>query len=1068
MIELSYEEIEQIAGNNDVFQAGYELFQQHLVVSLDIDERTLSNEILINASIKENKHYYEVNISIEKDDQNIQAHICSCEKNHSFEVCPHIIATLFELSHRYVAKETSNLPEVSTIDEDMKALIDAYAHDNIYSTLALSSETMMELEPVFEIRHNVFAFTLKIGHEKKYMVRDLQKLLIDIKECNYVRYGKDLSFTHHLNTFDSRSKIILSFLAAHIHDNNFYGGNQRSDTRLLMLSPGAFDQFFQMYVDQEVMYRYEAQRLTNVKFIDHNPNMKLNVFMDNLGNYQISLNHHFYTVLNGVDHIFILLDRVLYRCDYAYGKACEKLLFAYSQRNNPFSLPKQQMSSFYNNILLSIQDFIELEGVDISEFAPSPLTCKLYLDMPTVNVITARLVYNYGLEEYNLHDDNQNPSRNFKEEVMVRLLLMQYMNRDYTEKGYAAIENSQDLIFEFVQHGLHELSKFCEVYASDVFKRVQIKARVNISMGVRIKSDLLEIDIDSFDFPSAELENVLKAYRLNKKYYRMKNGSFVNIEDSALKELSSIMNGLRVSDQMFNEGKITVPKYRTLFLDNQMNESHMLKIERDHAFKDVIKNIHNIKDSDYEVPPFQKPILRNYQKTGFRWLKTMTHYGFGAILADDMGIGKTIQMITVLADAKQNNEKMKALIICPSSLLLNWLAEIEKFSDNLSAQLISGHNAERMKAIKNIVNCDISITSYDYLKRDIEAYDDIVFDYQIIDEAQYIKNHVTKNASSVKQIQSTHRFALTGTPIENSLAELWSIFDFLMPGYLYNYNFFKKEYEIPIVKEQNQPCLNALKRLVEPFILRRIKKDVLKELPEKTERTLFVDLYDETRKLYHANVTSIKQDIRSISKQQLSSNRIMILTMLTRLRQLCLDPRLIYDNYTSGSAKVDACLELIRNSMAASKKILIFSQFTSLLTILENELKKEEIPYYLLKGSTPKIQRQQLVNSFNTNKIPVFLISLKAGGTGLNLTGAEIVIHFDPWWNISMQNQATDRAYRIGQHNNVQVFHLIAKDTIEEKIMELQQQKQGLSDSIIQENSGVISQMSKEEILDLF
>ncbi|MEG2800038.1 MAG: DEAD/DEAH box helicase, partial [Erysipelotrichaceae bacterium] len=490
--------------------------------------------------------------------------------------------------------------------------------------------------------------------------------------------------------------------------------------------------------------------------------------------------------------------------------------------------------------------------------------------------------------------------------------------------------------------------------------------------------------------------------------------------------------------------------------------------ERDHGFKDIIKSIKNIQDSDYEVPANQKDILRNYQKTGFRWLKTMAVYGFGGILADDMGIGKTLQVITLLEDQKQCEPGTISLVVCPSSLILNWESEIRKFSSSLTSIIISGHSEERLKQIKKIKDYDIVITSYDYLKRDIEAFEGFEFTYQFIDEAQYIKNHNTKNAQSVKQIKSKHRFALTGTPIENSLAELWSIFDYLMPGYLFNYAYFKKEYEVAIVKDHDMQALASLKRLVEPFILRRVKKDVLKELPEKVERTLLVDLNDETRKLYNANVALIKKDLSSISKQKFNSSHIMILSMLTRLRQLCCDPRLIYDNYQDGSAKLDACMELIQTCLQAHKKILIFSQFTSLLSILEKELEKETIPYYLLKGSTPKLQRQHLVNSFNANQIPVFLISLKAGGTGLNLTGAEVVIHFDPWWNISTQNQATDRAYRIGQHNNVQVFKLITKDTIEERIMELQSKKQSLSDSIINNNEGIINQMSLDEILDLF
>ena len=426
-------------------------------------------------------------------------------------------------------------------------------------------------------------------------------------------------------------------------------------------------------------------------------------------------------------------------------------------------------------------------------------------------------------------------------------------------------------------------------------------------------------------------------------------------------------------------------------------------------------------------------------------------------------------MITLLEDERLQRKDSLSLVVCPSSLILNWQSEIEKFSKTLTSIIISGSSDERKVQIRSCKDYDVVITSYDYLKRDIEAYQDFIFQYQIIDEAQYIKNHNTKNAISVKQIQARHRFALTGTPIENSLAELWSIFDFLMPGYLYTYTYFKKQYEQPIVKENDMGMLKELKRMVEPFILRRVKKDVLKELPEKVENTMLIELDEETRKLYMANVSLIRDDLnKSFKEKGFANSKIMILSMLTRLRQLCCDPRLLYENYNGIGAKISACMEFIESCRESGKKVLLFSQFTSLLSLLEKELVRQDIPYYLLKGSTPKLQRQQLVNSFNSDDTPIFLISLKAGGTGLNLTSAEVVIHFDPWWNVSAQNQATDRAYRIGQHNNVQVVKLIAKDTIEEKIMQLQSLKQDLSDSIIHNNEGIITSMSKEELMNLF
>ena len=392
----------------------------------------------------------------------------------------------------------------------------------------------------------------------------------------------------------------------------------------------------------------------------------------------------------------------------------------------------------------------------------------------------------------------------------------------------------------------------------------------------------------------------------------MKDGSFVSLEDNALQELSLLLDGMNVSASQLENGNLIVPKYRSLYIDKSLEDADMMKIDRDASFKDIIRGIHNIKDADYPVPPNQKHILRNYQKIGYRWLKTMANYGFGGILADDMGIGKTIQVITLLEDERIQHPESVSLVICPSSLLLNWQSEIQKFSKDLSCIMISGTSEERKRQIQNCKSYDVVITSYDYIKRDIEQYEDVLFTYQILDEAQYIKNHTTKNATSVKQIQAKHRFALTGTPIENSLAELWSIFDYLMPGYLYSYPYFKKHYEFPIVKENDPATVKELQRMVEPFILRRVKKDVLKELPEKIEKTMMIELDEETRKLYMANVNSMKEDLRkNLNEKGVAASRILVLTMLTRLRQLCCDPRLVYENYAMVGNKLNASKEFI-------------------------------------------------------------------------------------------------------------------------------------------------------------
>lgn len=434
-----------------------------------------------------------------------------------------------------------------------------------------------------------------------------------------------------------------------------------------------------------------------------------------------------------------------------------------------------------------------------------------------------------------------------------------------------------------------------------------------------------------------------------------------------------------------------------------------------------------------------------------------------------MGLGKTLQIITLLKQ-EQLEGKRTSIVVCPSSLYINWEKEILKFAPDIKVCVIYGNALKRQSLIKNMKKYDVIITSYDLLKRDIDYYKDFEFKYIIADEAQYIKNNNTKNAKALKQLNGKTRFALTGTPIENSLAEIWSIFDFCMPGYLFSYTNFKNRYENKIIKDNDKECIENLSKQVAPFILRRTKKDVLKELPEKTETRLYNVMDEKQEKVYKAYLAKAKKELQlEIEENGIENSKIKILSLITRLRQICCHPSLFLENYDGESSKLNQCIELLQEACSSSHKILVFSQFTSMFEIIKKELDKRNIKYYELTGKTKSDTRVELVEEFNKDKEPaVFLVSLKAGGTGLNLIGADIVIHFDPWWNISVKNQATDRAYRIGQRKNVQVFSLITQNSIEEKVEYLQSLKQKLSDDVIKSGETFINKMSKEEILNLF
>ena len=442
------------------------------------------------------------------------------------------------------------------------------------------------------------------------------------------------------------------------------------------------------------------------------------------------------------------------------------------------------------------------------------------------------------------------------------------------------------------------------------------------------------------------------------------------------------------------------------------------------------------------------------------------------ILADEMGLGKTLQVIMLIfshfQDMKEGESK-RCLIVTPASLVYNWESEFERFVPGLPVTVVAGDVKQRMEQVRNASKGEreVLITSYDLLKRDMECYEEVEFFLEVIDEAQKIKNHNTQASRAVKAVKAKHRIALTGTPVENRLSELWSIFDYLMPGFLYSYERFRKKIEVPAIQEEKAEVFDRLKRMVRPFILRRLKKDVLKDLPEKIEENLFTKMSGGQRALYDAHEQKIRMMLHKQSAEEFGSSKIQILAELMRLRQLCCDPALIYEDYVEGAAKSDLCMDLIENAIEGGHKILLFSQFTTMLERLGERLREREISYYTITGATPKEERMRLVKQFNENDTPVFCISLKAGGMGLNLASADIVIHYDPWWNLAVQNQATDRAHRIGQKKIVTVYKLIARDTIEERIVRLQELKKELADRLLTGGELDTAHFSREDFLEL-
>ena len=795
--------------------------------------------------------------------------------------------------------------------------------------------------------------------------------------------------------------------------------------------------------------------------------------------YYLTLNqsiNKFNYIIQTNNYIYIYYGEELYKCDRKFIKDKYTILQSFlNNYKNSIHIYKKNLTNFFSLIYPNIKEELKIDTdiyEDLKKYIPQILVPKLYLDFDERNYLIADLKFSYEDVDFNpIEKEEIKVNRNLLEEAIYlnKLIKSGFM---LDEKNKRFIINLDDTIYNFIEEDLEEYIKTSEVYTTKKFDSKGIKKSAKTSIGVKVNNNLLELDFEKLPIDRKEIKEVLQKYKENKRYHRLKDGSFINLEKNKdIEFLSTIIEGLDISYKNIEE-KIILPVNRALYLDKLLKQNLQVEVTTNSKYNDIVKEI-NVEIEDENISEELKRVLRDYQKVGHKWLTTLDKYGFGGILADDMGLGKTIQILSVLMVAKKEEKGCNAsLVVAPSSLTLNWKSEAEKFAEDLKILIINGNAEERKKKIKQINKFDLVITSYDLLKRDIEEYEtlDYTFRYIIADEAQYIKNNNTQNSKAIKRIKAKTKFALTGTPMENSLAELWSIFDYIMPGYLFTYKKFKNNYEIPIARDHNEEILKKLKMIIEPFILRRTKKDVLKELPDKTTMVLNNEMQEEQEKVYLSYLAQARDELQEeIEDKGFEQSRIKILALLTRLRQICCHPSLFISNYKDGSGKLNQCIELVKDAVKSGHKMLLFSGYTTMFEIIEEALRKEGINYLKLTGKTNIKDRFELIEKFNNDEnVKVFLISLKAGGTGINLTSADMVIHYDPWWNLSVENQATDRTHRIGQTKKVQVYKLITKNSIEEKIYDLQQRKKELIDNMLSTDTKFINKLSKEDIMGLF
>jgi superfamily II DNA or RNA helicase len=1042
------------------------------------------------------QNFYHVTAVIDEEFSDVSQINCDCEAFYNYDgMCKHCVAALLAYVNRRQAREI--LAAKQTEEELPKSALPAFAmmktasgFKNILSQYAMRADSIylipesirgkVELEPLFKLSYGYATVEFKIGTETKYVLKSISSFLYAIERNEKVRYGKKLDFYHNQEAFTDRALRWISFLEEQDRDKkrqsqyHAYYAHTGGYERIMELDEVGIDRFFEAAGADPFPAEMGYGTQSVYQFAPEEKKPQLTIRSGSAGAFLILEDLH--TIKGSERYYFYDDEGIIYHSTKALRREAGAFFdYIEHQTGGECYVAAEELPVFCRDLLpLLRKNFIVLSaGFDESLYVPKKPEFELYLDKQDANVVGAKLMAVYGQEKYNvLEKIASGEVRDLPEEMRIRNMVDPYFNGYGMGDTVFVLSHDEDLLYQLLSGGLQRLSEYMAIFTSDSFRGMKVVAAPAVTVGVSLKSDLLELSLHSDEMSAEELAYLLSKYDRKKKYVRLKNGDFLDIRDDDLGLLAEVSEDLRLSESNLKKGRINVPKYRAMYLDAALKDNSVLTIEKNRDFKGMVRNMKTIEDSDYEVPDSLKGIMRGYQKTGFRWLKTLRENGFGGILADDMGLGKTLQVISLLLSEQEESnagqkERKCSLIVCPASLVYNWQKEIERFAPALPARIIAGNAPEREEKIKACRPGDIVITSYDLLKRDADLYQDMVFAIQVIDEAQYIKNPATQAAKGVKKITAAFRLALTGTPIENRLSELWSIFDYLMPGFLYSYQRFREEIESPIVANHDENKTTRLKRMIRPFILRRLKQDVLRDLPEKLEENVYAKLEGEQLALYDAHVQHLKQMLEGQSDEEFRSGKIQILAEITKLRQICCDPTLLLEDYQGESAKTDMCVELIVNAVGAGHKVLLFSQFTSMLDRLAERLRKEDIPFYMLTGAVGKEKRMQMVESFNSDDVPVFCISLKAGGTGLNLTAADIVIHYDPWWNVAVQNQATDRAHRIGQTNVVTVYKLVTEGTIEEKIISVQERKQALAREVLEGEGMDSSSFSREELLAL-
>ncbi|MDQ0208380.1 DEAD/DEAH box helicase [Alkalicoccobacillus murimartini] len=1057
---VSEKNIETLASSEEVFKRGVSYYNRDNVGALDWND----DRLLVEAEVF-GSEVYNTHVSFSKEGD-IQYPECTCYAFSSYEgLCKHLVATLLEINY-FVSKPTSPLaqPKTSTGLE----LISAFQKQ--FQVTKSNQQQRVPLIIEFELffstdYYNQLIETVdiraRVGEKRLYVIQDLASFVHSVHLNIRREFTKNFTLDPLIHEIQPEDRAILELIMKIDTAKQSTHMYKSSRNKNYSIPLWFIHELFELLTQRNVVTSYRSPRPQPLNILSAEQYKPIDIALtklenDELASLQLLQDYDFFSK----EFQAIMSNNTLFLLTKDQASVLETLVInkKFNENRTLAEFHQSEMEAFCSIILPQIKQVanVEIDQELASLIQSEPLQAKLHLDTQN-GLLSADLTFQYGthtihpLESKEENSDNQVILvRDIKKEAVIFDLLHAY---PFTRMDNIYLLDDDDLFAPFLFEQVPVLQEYMEVFTTSGIRQMitPLNKPPVVSIAKNDQSNWLDIQFSLDGIPADEMSEVLQALRNKQTYYKLNSGAFINFKDNQFNSMKDALTQFGPEKAALSE-HLSVPLYKALSLEEESAAAMKLSSQ----LRDLLRNIGRPDYMEGDKPDGITADLREYQLTGYRWMTTLESVGLGGVLADDMGLGKTLQTITFIQGLLAKRSHARIMIIAPASLIYNWQREFERFAPGVDVELLVGSKAERSKK-KSESTASVWITSYPLIQRDSELYSDQQLDVLILDEAQAIKNDTSKTAKSVRSIQASSSFALTGTPIENRLDELYSLFHTLLPGSLGTKKGFKEMESADIAKR------------VRPFILRRMKKDVLTELPDKIEQTQYIDLTDDQKKLYAVQVKELTKDVEEASRTgQFQEKRMQFLAGLTKLRQICCHPHLITStdkSYTSG--KLDRLVEYVEEGLAAGQRMVIFSQFTSMLAIIRETFDQKEWRYHYLDGQTPTDERLQLTERFNEGEHELFLISMKAGGTGLNLTGGDTVILYDTWWNPAVEQQAADRVYRFGQKKNVQVVKLISTGTIEEKMLALQEKKKHLIEEVIQSGEQKGTSLTADEIKEL-